>query len=371
MGNPGTTDTGGQAVVELRSVVKRFDTPAGPFTALNTVSLRILPGEFVAIIGKSGSGKSTLLNVMTGIDRPTNGEVMVEGTPIQHLSEGALARLRGRRIGIVFQFFQLMPTLTLLENVVLPMDFCNTFPARIRRGRAMHLLELVGLDAHATKLPSALSGGQQQRAAIARALANDPALIIADEPTGNLDSKMAESVFQLFEGLSNQGKTIVMVTHDNDLAIRARRTVIIADGSVVNEYVVRALPLLDLDEITQVAGRLRTQHFVAGEIVCRRGDPADFFYIVTDGTAEVELERPGAQPVVVNRLGRGAYFGEIAVLRRVPRTATVRAGPFGLEAMALTADAFSALADQSEPTREAMHAAIRSTLASDRSLLEV
>ena len=362
MSGPWGAGSSGQPVVELRSVMKSFKTPAGIFTALQDVNLRVFAGEFVAIIGKSGSGKSTLLNVMTGIDRPTQGEVIVEGVPIQDMSEGELAKRRGRRIGIVFQFFQLMPTLTLLENVILPMDFCNAFPARVRRKRAMELLEMVGLEAHAAKLPGALSGGQQQRAAIARALANDPALIIADEPTGNLDSKMAESVFQLFERLAAEGKTIVMVTHDNDLALRARRTVIIADGAVINEYVVEALPLLDLDQITQVAQRLRTRHFAPGEIVFRQGDPADFFYVVTAGGAEIELERPAAQPVVVNRLRGGAYFGEIAVLRKIPRTATARAGPNGLEVMALTADVFSALVDESEPTREAMHVAISRTL---------
>jgi putative ABC transport system ATP-binding protein len=358
---------GDQPVIELRSVVKTFKTPAGTFTALDDVNLRILGGEFVAVIGKSGSGKSTLLNVMTGIDRPTSGEVIVEGMPIQHMSEGEMTKRRGQRIGIVFQFFQLMPTLTLLENVVLPMDFCNTFPARVRRQRAMDLLEMVDLEAHASKLPSALSGGQQQRAAIARALANDPALIIADEPTGNLDSKMAEAIFQLFERLANQGKTIIMVTHDNDLAIRARRTVVIADGAVVNQYVVEALPLFDLDQITRASSRLQTRRLAPGEIVFRQGDPADFFYVVTAGEADIELERPGAQPVVVNRLAAGAYFGEIAVLRSVPRTASARAGRNGLEVVALTADIFSALVAESEPTRDAMHAAISRALASDRS----
>jgi ABC-type lipoprotein export system ATPase subunit len=356
-----------QPVIELRSVVKTFKTPAGTFTALNDVSLRIFGGEFVAVIGKSGSGKSTLLNVMTGIDRPTAGEVIVEGTPIQNMSEAQLAERRGRRIGIVFQFFQLMPTLTLLENVVLPMDFCNAFHTRVRRQRAMDLLEMVGLAAHSAKLPSALSGGQQQRAAIARALANDPALIIADEPTGNLDSKMAETIFDLFERLANQGKTIVMVTHDNDLAIRARRTVVIADGGVINQYVVEALPSLDLEQITRVGGRLQTRRLAPGEIVFRQGDAADFFYVITAGEAEIELERPGAQPVVVNRLSSGAYFGEIAVLRKVPRTATVRAGQNGLEVVALTAEVFSALVDESELTREAMHAAISRALVNDRS----
>jgi putative ABC transport system ATP-binding protein len=189
-------------------------------------------GEFVAVVGKSGSGKSTLLNVLTGIDRATSGEVWVDGTPVHALSEGRVAVWRGGEIGMVFQFFQLLPTLNMVENVMLPMDFGNRFP-RGQYRRAMALLEQVGMAEHARKLPAELSGGQQQRVAIARALANDPPILVADEPTGNLDSQTAEDVFQLFAGLVDKGKTIVMVTHDRDLARRASRTVLIADGRIV------------------------------------------------------------------------------------------------------------------------------------------
>ena len=190
-------------------------------------------GEFVAVVGKSGSGKSTLINMVTGIDRPTSGAVQVAATDLVRLDEGRLAEWRGRNLGIIFQFFQLLPTLTVAENVMLPMDFCDIGTARERRARAAALLERMELAEQANKLPAALSGGQQQRVAIARALANDPSLLIADEPTGNLDSRTAESIYQLFEDLVGQGKTVVMVTHDNDLARRAGRAVVVADGEIL------------------------------------------------------------------------------------------------------------------------------------------
>jgi putative ABC transport system ATP-binding protein len=222
-------------LIELRRVVKRFQTAAGTFTALKSVDLQVDKGEFVAIIGKSGSGKSTLVNMITGIDRPTEGEVYVAGTAVHVLNEGQLAVWRGKHLGVIFQFFQLLPTLTLLENVMLPMDFGNVGSMAERRDRAMALLERVEMTEHAHKLPSACSGGQQQRVAIARSLANDPPLILADEPTGNLDSRTAEAIFELFQGLVAAGKTICMVTHDRDLSNRVNRAIVIADGEIVEE----------------------------------------------------------------------------------------------------------------------------------------
>ncbi|MHB8841309.1 MAG: ABC transporter ATP-binding protein [Candidatus Aquicultor sp.] len=228
---------GNSHLIELRGIEKVYETSAGTFTALNGVDLKVDTSEFVAVIGKSGSGKSTLINMIAGIDRPTSGEVLVGDTAVHTLKEGQMAQWRGRHLGVIFQFFQLLPTLTIIENVMLPMDFCNVHSPGERRERAMHLLQLVELEEHANKLPSAVSGGQQQRAAIARALANDPSILVADEPTGNLDSKTAESVFQLFMKLVEQGKTILMVTHDNDLAKRVTRAITIADGEIVNEVV--------------------------------------------------------------------------------------------------------------------------------------
>lgn len=222
-------------LITLRGVTKKYATPAGDFLALKGIDLAISAGEFVAVIGKSGSGKSTLSNMITGIDRPSAGEVIVAGVPVHRLSEGRIAEWRGRNVGVVFQFFQLLPTLTVLENIVLPMDFCNMYSARERKARAYHLLEQVEMVEHADKLPTALSGGQQQRVAIARALANDPAIIVADEPTGNLDSRTADAVFHLFEKLVSAGKTILMVTHDDDMAQRVTRTVTIADGQIASD----------------------------------------------------------------------------------------------------------------------------------------
>lgn len=222
-------------LIELRRVVKNYETPAGAFTALAGIDLAIDRGEFVAVVGKSGSGKSTLINMITGIDRPTSGDVRVDGTLVNTLREGPMAEWRGRSIGVIFQFFQLLPMLTCLENVILPMDFCNMYSPRERKERALYLLEQVEMVAHADKLPSEVSGGQQQRVAIARALANDPPILAADEPTGNLDSATAAAVFQLFEGLVANGKTILMVTHDADLAGRVTRTITLADGHIVGE----------------------------------------------------------------------------------------------------------------------------------------
>jgi putative ABC transport system ATP-binding protein len=221
-------------LVELRRVEKVYSGAAGAFPALRGIDLQLNRGDFAVVVGKSGSGKSTLLNVLTGIDRPTAGEVWVDSAPLHQMSERELAVWRGREIGIVFQFFQLLPALSVVENIMLPMDFGNTYPRR-QYPRAMSLLELVGMADQARKLPSALSGGQQQRVAIARALANDPPILVADEPTGNLDSQTAEDVFQLFAGLAGRGKTVVMVTHDRELACRAGKVFRIADGRISPE----------------------------------------------------------------------------------------------------------------------------------------
>jgi len=223
-------------VVDLHQVVKTYKGSAGTFTALKGIDLQVEPGAFVSMIGKSGSGKSTLINVITGIDRPTSGEVVVDNVHIHTLNEEQIAVWRGRSIGVIFQFFQLLPTLTAAENILLAMDYGGQHPPGERPQRAMDLLELVGMADQAHRLPNSLSGGQQQCVAIARALANDPVLLTADEPTGNLDSKSAEMVFHLFENLAQAGKTILMVTHDNELAARAQRTIRLADGQIIDEH---------------------------------------------------------------------------------------------------------------------------------------
>lgn len=222
-------------LIDIQEIVKAYITPVGDFIALDGIDLKIDRGEFVSVVGKSGSGKSTLINMITGIDRPTSGGVFIADTAVHKLKEGPMAEWRGRTIGVIFQFFQLLPMLSCLENIMLPMDFCDMYSQKERQERAMFLLEQVDMAGEAFKLPSEISGGQQQRVAIARAMANDPPILAADEPTGNLDSKSADSVFRLFQDLVSGGKTILMVTHDNELASRASRQITIADGKIVSE----------------------------------------------------------------------------------------------------------------------------------------
>ncbi|MBI5115750.1 ABC transporter ATP-binding protein [Candidatus Poribacteria bacterium] len=221
--------------IQLRNVSKRFASAAGRFDALKDIDFSISQGEHVAIVGKSGSGKSTLLNMLTGIDHPSRGTVTVNGTEVHTLNESRLATWRGQNIGIVFQFFQLIPTLTILENVLLAMDFVYAIPKHERKQRAMALLKQVGLDQHVNKLPTALSGGEQQRAALARALANDPPIVVADEPTGNLDSKTTEIIMNLFAQLVGAGKTVIIVTHEKNSGPVYDRIITLKDGMVIGD----------------------------------------------------------------------------------------------------------------------------------------
>jgi len=220
-------------MIRLRAVRKDYRSPAGAFHALDDVDLEVGRGEFVAVVGRSGSGKSTLLNLLAGIDRPSAGEIVVNDAPLAGLTERALSAWRSRSVGIVFQFLQLLPTLTAAENVMLPMDFGGRWPARERERRATALLERLDVRDQAAKLPGALSGGQQQRVAVARALANEPAVVLADEPTGNLDSHNARSLLELLAQLAREGQTVVMVTHDAAAEQYATRTVRIDDGRIV------------------------------------------------------------------------------------------------------------------------------------------
>ncbi len=248
----------------MESVVKTFRTAAAPVTVLKGIDLSVLPGEFISIVGRSGSGKSTLLNMLTGIDHPTSGSVVIGGTRLHQLNESRLASWRGRNMGIVFQFFQLLPMLTLVENVMLPMDFCESFAPAEREPRAMQLLARVGLQGLETKLPGAVSGGQQQSAAVARALATDPPILVADEPTGNLDSRTAEAVMALFQELAAQGKTIIMVTHDSLLAKQTRRSLVISDGELIHPAVSAALPRAGHDLLLKFHHLARPVHLPAG-----------------------------------------------------------------------------------------------------------
>ena len=223
-----------ERIIDLRQVVKTYETPSGPFTALQDINLRVRAGEFVAVVGKSGSGKTTLLNILAGIDRPTSGAISVDGTQLDSLSESQLAEWRGRTIGLVFQFFQLLPTLTVAENVMLPMDFAEIIPAAQRPSRALELLARVDIRDQADKLPVTLSGGQQQRAAIARALANDPPILMADEPTGNLDEATRTAVLELFAKLNADGRTIIVVTHERDIGRYSDQQLTLVDGRVAD-----------------------------------------------------------------------------------------------------------------------------------------
>ena len=343
-------------IIDLRDVHKYYKTAAGDFHALNSIDLQINPAEFVSIIGKSGSGKSTLLNMITGIDRPTSGEVHVNGTAVHELNENKLARWRGENMGVVFQFFQLLPTISVVENIMLPMDFCHTYPMRQREKRALELLELVELAEHAYKLPTALSGGQQQRVAIARALANDPPIVIADEPTGNLDSKTAVSVFELFRNLVEQGKTMIIVTHDSGLAKRTDRTALITDGEIVNEYVAKVMPSLSREQLLHATHIAHEQSYPAGAMILAEGTDADAFHIVTKGTVEIVLPRPNQSDVIVVQLGPGKYFGEMEFFHDRRSRASARASQAGpVEVLSIGYVEFGELLSQSEATREMLH----------------
>ena len=340
-------------LIEIKNLRKVYQTPAGDFTAVNGINVEVQRGEFVAIIGKSGSGKSTFINMITGIDRPTSGEIVIDGAPIHSFNEGQMAAWRGRNLGIVFQFFQLFPTLTILENIILPMELNKLYSKNERKERAMHLLEKVEMTEQAHKLPSAISGGQQQRVAIARALANDPPLLVADEPTGNLDSKTAEKIFSLFEDLVTAGTTILMVTHDSDLARRVNRTILISDGEVVNEYLVRALSTLTQDQLVEISRTIQPQIFPPNSAIIRQGEKGDKFYILLNGKADVYIHKPGGSEIQVSQLKPGQYFGEMALLGGGVRSATVKASQDGpASVVALDEKAFNSLINESRSLRE-------------------
>lgn len=344
------------SMIDLRSVDKYYQSAAGDYHALKSIDLCICEGEFVSIIGKSGSGKSTLLNMITGIDRPTTGEVYVNGTAIHELSENQLAGWRADNLGIIFQFFQLLPSLNLKQNVILPMDLAGKFKPRERRERAEHLLEIVGLADQMQKLPSMVSGGQQQRAAMARALANDPPILIADEPTGNLDSKTAATVFDLFNQLVAEGKTVIIVTHDSSLAKHAHRTALLADGEIVNEYVAKALPTLTSQQLLAATHQLKPRQYEAGAMILVEGKNSDAFYIISKGTVDVILPRQNQSDVVALQLGPGKYFGEMEFFHDRRSRASIRASEnCPVEVLALDYATLSSVLNESEPTREALH----------------
>jgi ABC-type lipoprotein export system ATPase subunit len=311
--------------IQLRDVRKVYKTTAGEFLALHRVNLSFERGEFTAIMGKSGSGKSTLINMITGIDHPTSGSVRIGEIDLYKMKEGRMAEWRGRNMGIVFQFFQLLPTLTVLENVLLPMDYCNVYDPAERVSRAQAWMDLVGLDGLADKLPAALSGGQQQIAAIARALANDPPILIADEPTGNLDSRSANLVLNLFEELASKGKTILLVTHDPTLVRRAHRRILISDGELVHEAVDRALPALPHPQLLLLTKLATPRRFEADAVIARQGSLDNGLIIILEGEVHVTRERIGHAPEVIAALGPGDYVSELEMLELPPLRLSLRA----------------------------------------------
>jgi ABC-type lipoprotein export system ATPase subunit len=356
-------------MIDLRRVVKTFKNAAGEFTVLKGIDLSLYQGEFVAIIGKSGSGKSTLLNMMTGIDLPSSGQVIVNSTDLYaRMNESQRSLWRGKNMGIVFQFFQLLPMLTLLENVMLPMDYVNMYAFEERPQRAMELLTLVGLENQAHKLPIAVSTGQQQAAAIARALANDPPLIVADEPTGNLDSRSAEIIIELFQSLANQGKTIVMVTHDPSLTQRTSRTIIISDGEVIDEAVAQALPLLNHRQMLSISQTAERRRVEAGQTVLQRDQHVDEFYIITAGAVDIVLTGKKREDVSLSHLGAGQFFGEVELLQGDKSIASVRAsGENPVDLLVLPRETFLNLLSQSPLTEKTINKIVQRRLEENRS----
>jgi len=321
-------ETAAPPYIQLRDVRKVYKTAAGDFLALQRINLAFDRGEFTAIMGKSGSGKSTLINMITGIDHPTSGSVRIGDVDLYKMPEGRMAEWRGRNIGIVFQFFQLLPTLTVLENILLPMDYCGVYEPGERVSRALAWMDLVGLDGMADKLPAALSGGQQQIAAIARALANDPPILIADEPTGNLDSRSADLVLNLFERLASQGKTILLVTHDPTLVRRARRRVVISDGELVHEALDRALPMLPHPQLLLLTRLAVPRSFEADAVIARQGGLDNGLIVILKGGVDVIRDRIGHAPEVITTLGSGDYVSELEMLTIPPLRLSLRAqGP--------------------------------------------
>jgi putative ABC transport system ATP-binding protein len=356
-----------ESIIELRGVVKRFSNAAGEFTVLKGVDLTINRGEFVSIVGKSGSGKSTLLNMITGIDHPSAGQVIVNHNDIYTgVGESQRSKWRGKNLGIVFQFFQLLPMLTLLENVMLPMDYVDMYDFDERPVRAMELLKLVGLEKFANKLPVLVSTGQQQLAAIARAMACDPPLLIADEPTGNLDTRSADTIIGLFELFVSQGKTIVMVTHDPSLTSRTDRNIIISDGELIDETVSRSLPQLrhrHMLEFTKIAQR---RIFQPHETILSRDTSVDHFFMIRSGEVEAVLQKTRSKEIILSRLGRNEFFGDIELVRGGKAIANVRAGEQPVETLMIPRADFVRVMEQSPITAEAVGKIVQKRLEEHR-----
>jgi len=352
--------------IVLRDVQKVYENAAGKFVALKSIDMQLSYGQFISIVGKSGCGKSTLLNMITGIDHPTTGEVIIGNEHIYEMSESKRALWRGKNMGVVFQFFQLLPTLTLLENTMLPMDYCNLYPFYERPERAMELLKMVGLEEQAHKLPTAVSSGQQQSAAIARALATDPSIILADEPTGNLDSRAADNVLNLFEDLAKRGKTILIVTHDPSITQRTDQTIILSDGEIIDQTVARALPFLSHPQMLEVTKQANKREFAPGSTIIRQGESVEHFFMVESGQVEIVVNHNLSNEMSLACLGAGQFFGEIELTQGRASIASVRAASNGAKVALLSKSEFYKLIDGSPLTRNAIQEVATTRLAENQ-----
>ena len=340
--------------IVLRDVHKVYENAAGKFVALKGIDLQLDYGQFISIVGKSGCGKSTLLNMITGIDHPTAGEVIIGNQHIYEMNKSERALWRGRNMGVVFQFFQLLPTLTLLENTMLPMDYTKTYPFNERSDRAMELLHMVGLEEQAYQLPAAVSSGQQQSAAIARALATDPTLILADEPTGNLDSRSAENILNIFERLAAQGKTILIVTHDPSITQRTDQTIILSDGEIIDQTVARALPFLTHPDMLAATKEAQKQQFAPMSTILQQGQSVEYLFMIVSGAVEIVLDIQASDEMSLACLGPGQFFGEVELTQGGQSIASVRAAASGTEVALLPKETFYRLVDDSPLTRHAI-----------------
>ena len=354
--------------IEMQKVQKVFKNAAGTFLVLKGIDLSLSQGEFVSIVGKSGSGKSTLLNMITGIDHPTGGNVIVNGVNVHTMNESTRSLWRGNNLGIVFQFFQLLPMLTLQENVMLPMDFVNKYDFDERPKRALELLTMVGLEKQAHKLPAAVSTGQQQCAAIARALATDPPVIAADEPTGNLDTKSSDVIISLFDHLVKSGKTIVMVTHDPSLTERTSRTVVISDGELINETVAKCFVNLSHHQLLDLTHNLEHFNFAPGVEILTQDQSVDFLYLIVSGEVEISLRDQKGKHLIITSLRQDQFFGEIELTgdgRSIANVTASKETPVSL--VGIKREKFLELLSNSQVTEEAIQNVVHHRLEENRS----
>jgi putative ABC transport system ATP-binding protein len=355
-------------MIELQKVEKTFKNTAGVFRVLKGIDLTLYQGEFVSVVGKSGSGKSTLLNMVTGIDHPTGGQVIVNGVNVHDMNESKRSLWRGNNLGVVFQFFQLLPMLTLQENVMLPMDFVNYYDFDERPKRAMELLKMVGLEQQAHKLPATVSTGQQQCAAIARALATDPPVIAADEPTGNLDTRSSDVIIKLFDDLVNNGKTIIMVTHDPSLTDRTSRTVIISDGELIDETLAKSFTNLSHHQLLEITRNLEHFTYSPGEPILQQDQHVDYFYMIVSGQVDINLQGKNGKTKTITQLGPTQFFGEIELLSGGQTVANVTANKgTPVEVIAIHHDKFNEILKTSQLTQETISNIIRLRLEENRS----